>query len=359
MLQRQCAAWPDRLAAAVYVPFVEGFGVASAESAALNGSSLPAAAQLLADAHAAAEAAPGGCALDLELVMEVAHSWEDPAVGLYPFNAVRNRALMLVRSELVLLLDVDFLPSASLPAHYRARPRAHRDLVQQLVAGRAALVLPAFETADRSEAGRGVAAAAAAGGKPAALAALAAGQLLPFQVAQYAKGHTPTNYSRWPEASQAYEVAYEMGYEPYVVVPRRFVPFYDERFRGYGRDKIVHLAHLATLGVSFWVHPDAYVVHSPHRKAATFRATKLSGQWDRLFELYLEVRRELASEAGFVPVTAFAERCARHWGAREYGAAQAAAAQAAEALKQRAKAAAAAARRGEAARGRKAAAGGP
>lgn len=35
------------------------------------------------------------------------------------------------------------------------------------------------------------------------------------------------------------------GYEPYVLAARRFVPWYDERFRGYGRDKIQHLAHLA------------------------------------------------------------------------------------------------------------------
>ncbi len=35
------------------------------------------------------------------------------------------------------------------------------------------------------------------------------------------------------------------GYEPYVLVSRHFVPWYDERFRGYGKDKIQHLTHLA------------------------------------------------------------------------------------------------------------------
>lgn len=35
------------------------------------------------------------------------------------------------------------------------------------------------------------------------------------------------------------------GYEPYILVLREHVPWYDERFRGYGRDKIVHLMHLA------------------------------------------------------------------------------------------------------------------
>lgn len=115
------------------------------------------------------------------------------------------------------------------------------------------------------------------------------------------------------------------GYEPYVLAARSFVPWYDERFRGYGRDKIQHLTHLAGKGppwpvpcsnksvapppqshparaslrgahqleglphcpgtglnVTFAVHPTAFVVHVPHAKAATFRATKESGQWDKV-----------------------------------------------------------------------------
>ena len=36
------------------------------------------------------------------------------------------------------------------------------------------------------------------------------------------------------------------GYEPYVIVSRRFCPWYDERFRGYGYDKIQQLEHLAS-----------------------------------------------------------------------------------------------------------------
>ena len=35
------------------------------------------------------------------------------------------------------------------------------------------------------------------------------------------------------------------GYEPYIIVSRRFVPWYDERFRGYRKNKVQHLLHLA------------------------------------------------------------------------------------------------------------------
>jgi hypothetical protein len=64
------------------------------------------------------------------------------------------------------------------------------------------------------------------------------------------------------------------------------------------------LTHLANLGARFMVHPLQYVVHMPHKKAATFKATKETGQWDRLFELYKDVRKEM-SEGTFVPVTMF------------------------------------------------------
>ena len=36
------------------------------------------------------------------------------------------------------------------------------------------------------------------------------------------------------------------GFEPYVVALRQAIPWYDERFRGYGRDKITHLLHISS-----------------------------------------------------------------------------------------------------------------
>lgn len=38
----------------------------------------------------------------------------------------------------------------------------------------------------------------------------------------------------------------EQGYEPYLVALRQNIPWYDERFRGYGRDKITHLLHVSS-----------------------------------------------------------------------------------------------------------------
>ena len=54
----------------------------------------------------------------------------------------------------------------------------------------------------------------------------------------YPPGHGSTNYKKWFTFSEPYPITYKIGYEPYVLVNRRMVPWYDERFRGYGWDKV-------------------------------------------------------------------------------------------------------------------------
>ena len=54
------------------------------------------------------------------------------------------------------------------------------------------------------------------------------------------------------------------GYEPYVLVSKDLVPWYDERFTGYLEDKVVHIQTMVSMGFSFVVHPEAFVVHYPH-----------------------------------------------------------------------------------------------
>ena len=57
-------------------------------------------------------------------------------------------------------------------------------------------------------------------------------------------------------------------FEPYVLVAKKDVPPYDERLRGYFENKAVHIRHMAAGGVTFAVHPTAFVVHLPHPPSA-------------------------------------------------------------------------------------------
>lgn len=106
------------------------------------------------------------------------------------------------------------------------------------------------------------------------------------------KGHAPTNYAKWRTATTPYKVEWEPDFEPYVVV-RRDCPEYDQRFVGFGWNKVSHVMELdaqvgaRALGVNLRVSnarncclnfvafpfpqeydlmvlPNAFMIHMPH-----------------------------------------------------------------------------------------------
>lgn len=76
----------------------------------------------------------------------------------------------------------------------------------------------------------------------------------------------------WFKATSPYPARFKMGYEPYVLVSRSMVPLYDERFRGYGFDKVMHIWQMHVQGFHFVMHPSAFVVHRPHKPSAGYKA---------------------------------------------------------------------------------------
>ncbi|GJQ75251.1 hypothetical protein Trydic_g9850 [Trypoxylus dichotomus] len=74
-------------------------------------------------------------------------------------------------------------------------------------------------------------------------------------------------------------VKWKMNFEPYVVVMSNVTKF-DERFIGFGWNKVSHIMELEAQGYEFIVLPDVFVVHKPHapsnditkfRKLPTYR----------------------------------------------------------------------------------------
>uniref|UniRef100_A0A0R3S2F6 Glycosyltransferase-like protein LARGE1 n=1 Tax=Elaeophora elaphi TaxID=1147741 RepID=A0A0R3S2F6_9BILA len=172
----------------------------------------------------------------------------------YPINYLRNVALNSTNdASFVFLTDVDFIPGADL----------YRMLHEKLIVtntnstNKTAFVVPAFEYVD----GR---VPMVPLDKDELLTELDAGRIQIFQRNLWSRGHAATDYDYWRRANQEYSISWRSDYEPYIVVKRNRLPLYDQRFVGFGWNKVSHLMSLNAAGYEFTVLPDVFVVHQPH-----------------------------------------------------------------------------------------------
>ncbi|KAG1675456.1 hypothetical protein FOA52_001755 [Chlamydomonas sp. UWO 241] len=270
-LAAQCDSWAGPLSAAVYVTLPPPALFDSAD----------------ARAHS------GGCQLTMALLVEVVT--DDTVSQLLPINALRNAALAASSTPLVALIDVDLLPSSGL-AKELGDPESFREM-RDGCASKQAWILPAFETPKQMALAEGVelVKSAVAGPKAALGPLIAAGKLQPFASVAYPRGHVCTDFQRWyaldaggaggampgagegPPAGEVgaaagggarpYGVGLGVNCEPWFVIDRAACPPYDARFRGYGWNKVQHVALVNASGFSFVVHPSAFIVHRPHPKS--------------------------------------------------------------------------------------------
>ncbi|CAG5848510.1 unnamed protein product [Menidia menidia] len=167
----------------------------------------------------------------------------------HPVNLLRNVALRNARTPYVFLTDVDFLPMYGLYEYLRS-------VVQlDMAHSRKALVVPAFETLRYR--------LSFPKSKAELLSMLDMGTLYTFRYHVWPKGHAPTNYAKWRTAVTPYRVEWEADFEPYVVV-RRDCPEYDQRFVGFGWNKVSHVLELDAQEYDLMVLPNAFMIHMPH-----------------------------------------------------------------------------------------------
>lgn len=77
-----------------------------------------------------------------------------------------------------------------------------------------------------------------------------------------------TQYERWQREQFPYPVEWANAFEPFLVLnSSENYPFYDERFAGYGWDKISYSALLRGHGYRLMVDPSLFVVHVAHPKS--------------------------------------------------------------------------------------------
>jgi len=167
----------------------------------------------------------------------------------YPVNYLRNIALEHARTPFVFLSDVDFVP---MPGTYSSLKQT---LKTSSNVNKKAYVVPAFETLYYKVTFPNT--------KAQLLSMWDLGTMFTFRHHEWSKGHAPTNYAKWRTATTPYTVQWEEDFEPYVVVQRN-VSRYDQRFVGFGWNKVSHIMELQAQGYEFVVLPNAFIVHMPH-----------------------------------------------------------------------------------------------
>ena len=166
----------------------------------------------------------------------------------YPVNYLRNIALGAVRTQYVFLNDGDFIPVKGLYNHLLGQNKLIKDK-------KTLLVIPAFETSKFT--------LKFPASKRELLQQIRMKLVSQFCVTCAHKTHAPTNYRLWFKARNPYQIEWAQHFEPYVVV-RSDVARYDERFMGYGYNKVSQITELKAQGYRFMVIPEAFIIHTPH-----------------------------------------------------------------------------------------------
>jgi hypothetical protein len=269
----QCKSWLGPLSAVLYLglhqPWVQGSNEPTLT--AENKDTLARASASVADLFMDVERDPHACKLDVMLVYEVYA--EERAMMLFPINALRNMARLQARTPLLALIDVDMLVGAQLYKDLRTNSVFLRQLLDE-TGGKISepggvFVLPAFEPiAGENQDQQAAIADLLASKDKRFLISYGLGKKLvtPFDASRFPQGHNWTLFSKWYTLSSPnpYVVQYGHRYEPWTIVDATKAPWHDARFRGYGNNKIVHVAHMNSSGFRFNVLPQSFIVHRSH-----------------------------------------------------------------------------------------------
>jgi len=253
MLDPICQRWRSPVAVAVYVPAGDE--------------------HLFDPAEVAQECRANGMRM---------HIFRDDRGGpaMFPVNQLRNAALNLVRTTHFLYSDVDHWPMDGLAEQLHEVARAN----PKVFASRYdSLVVPTFEHADQSACDEHVGTpelqrcleAEAATTTPLTFEEIRDcydDQRCQMYHKHFPFSHTSTDYEKVFETQandiRMLECIESERYEPYLVMRySAVVPYFDERFVGYGLNKIQWLWTLRMLGFRWGVAPQSFLFHVKHAKS--------------------------------------------------------------------------------------------
>ncbi|XP_046665043.1 beta-1,4-glucuronyltransferase 1-like [Homalodisca vitripennis] len=209
----------------------------------------------------------------------------------YPVNLLRNVARRGTASEFVLVVDIDMLPNENLRQDFFAfasqrglfRKREHDE--------KNVFVVPAFEAKEETPVPRH---------KAELLKLVDSGDMRPFYVQLCLKCQVHTDYESWQkeppaaELAPLFEVLWKDPWEPFYIA-RNTIPFYDERFKQYGFNRISQVCELHVAGYKFSVLNNAFLVHQGVKTHSSFHADK-DAELERNRMLFRQFKMELKSK---------------------------------------------------------------
>ncbi|KAL6763415.1 glycosyl-transferase for dystroglycan-domain-containing protein [Haematococcus lacustris] len=258
-LYSQCKSWQGPLSVALYLGLLQdtNTGTLTPNNLAL----LQEAILQVSAFFIEVEKESGTCQPEILLLYEV--YTERKALLLYPINLLRNVARLQARTPLTALIDVDMLLSTY--AYKDMEDPVKAQAVVQGARRKRAYVLPAFETYGLQHQAAALADRIARKDKAFLIQAVKKGMCGGFDSRRFSPGHNSTDYERWFRSDAEYDIHYGWRYEPWVIVDRKVAPWHDVRFRGYGQNKIQHIAHINASGFQFVVMPRTYIIHRAHK----------------------------------------------------------------------------------------------
>ncbi|XP_064484233.1 beta-1,4-glucuronyltransferase 1-like [Ornithodoros turicata] len=214
---------------------------------------------------------------------------ENYAHGIaYPVNLLRNVARRNSLTEFVLVLDIDLLPNDGLHEDFLRFANENRLFVESHKDDKTVYVAPAFEVRSGVPVPRD---------KVGLLKRLESMEARPFYLELCWKCQKHTDYEAWQREPQAeklavlFEVLWRDPWEPFYF-GRNSAPFYDERFRQYGFNRISQVCEMHVAGYKFSVLNNAFVVHQGLKTASTFHKDKDADQ-ERNRVLFRQFKLEL------------------------------------------------------------------
>ncbi|GJD08843.1 Glycosyltransferase-like protein LARGE2 [Galdieria sulphuraria] len=188
---------------------------------------------------------PNNMRMNVEFVIVLISPWKDR----FPINQLRNIALKYTTTDFVCVLDVDTFPVSSA---FTAFPQIMEKEPELLPMNRKRCLVVTNWIASDSE------------------------QLVYPSVedlkSKYLKtwfpyceaSQSPISFRRWLYDNNSYFVSFRPNFEPYCIMRTRDFILFDERFHGYGFNKVSWALEATLQGVEFLVDNRFFVLHKDH-----------------------------------------------------------------------------------------------